>query len=440
MHKVVYWFLLCLGLLIGLLGAGADYIFPGASPGLNAPQLLLIAFGLILAFGARLLRRSGAPRRLTRAIRKHGVQVIVITLITFLCLEILLGLIGAPTYYPTERSEEPLDLAPWWTCDDLGCRLVYEAVAAECASGSMDDRRCIVNRQGFADDEDFVFDASLEGRFRILVLGDSFTHGFHADPGKSYVETVEKTLPEIALWNAAIGATGTSQAVATFAGLAPIFRPHLTVLGFYVNDFADNLFPADNIALYLDSNGDMNFIRRYVLDSVGDPVPVPLTASQAAFARAGRLPIPHEFERRVGNTRLGSLLLSLKERLESLLIPKDSDPRHELETERTRAYLQALRRQAQSHDSQLLAVLIDQRQDAAAPLMRFTDAIELMLELGIPYLDTTRFIQAPDDYFGLTDGHWNNSGHQKVGMRLSQCIERFMASGNLGDCSDVVLP
>ena len=440
MRNLVFWFLLVLGLLIALFGVGVDYIMPGASPGLNLPQLLIIVFGLILAFGARQLRRNSVPRWLTTGIRKNGVRVLVITLITLLCLEIVLSLIGMPTYYPTEQSEELLELAPWWTCDELGCRFVYEAVVAECASGNFADRRCIVNKQGFADDEDFVIDASLDGRFRILFLGDSFTHGFYASVGKSYVETVEKTIPESAVWNAGIGGTGTNQAVATFSGLGPIFRPHLTVLGFYVNDFADNLFPADNIAWYLNSDGTVNFIRHYILDPVGNPVRVPLTVSQAAFARAGRLPIPDEFERRVGNTWLGSLLLSLKVRLETLLMPKDADPRFELAIERTRAYLDALQRQAESHDSELLVVMIDERQDAIAPLMRFTAAIELMHELRIPYLDTTRFIQAPDDYSKFPNAHWNNSGHQKVGMRLSKCIEAFMASGNLADCSHVVLP
>ena len=84
--------------------------------------------------------------------------------------------------------------------------------------------------------------------------------------------------------------------------------------------------------------------------------------------------------------------------------------------------------------------MIDERADAIAPLMRFAAAIELMHELRIPYLDTTRFIQAPDDYAAFPNVHWNNSGHQKVGMRLGKCIEAFMASGNLADCDEAVLP
>ena len=438
-RNLVFSFLLVLGLLVALFGLGVDYIMPGASPGLNAPQLLIIVFGLSLAFVARQWRRYGVPRTLTSLNRKLGVRALVLALFTFLCLELALSLFGMPTYYPTERSEELLDLVPWWTCDELGCRFVYEAVVAECESGNFQDRRCIVNKQGFADDEDFVSDAALAGQFRILFLGDSFTHGFYASVGKSYVETVEKTIPESAVWNAGIGATGTNQAVATFSGIGPIFQPHLTVLGFYVNDFADNLFPADNIAWYLNSDGTVNFIRRYILDPVGNPVGVPLTVSQAAFVRAGRLPIPDELERRLGNTRLGSLLLSLKERLETLLEPTGADARFELAIERTRAYLDELLRQVELHDSELLVVMIDERQDAIAPLLRFTAAIELMHELRIPYMDTTRFIQAPDDYAAFPNAHWNNSGHQKVGMRLSNCIKAFMASGNLADCDQLVL-
>lgn len=440
LQKLGFWILLALGMLIALFGVGVDYIVPGANPGLNLPQILIIAFGLALALCALLLRRQGLYRRLRSSARKNGLRVIAISLITLLCLEIALGLAAFPTWYPSETSEELLELAPWWACDKLGCRFVYEAILEECASGNFADRRCIVNRQGFADDEDFVVDALVEGRFRLLFLGDSFTQGFHASVGSSYVETVERSLPAITVWNAGINGTGTNQAAATFASLGPLFQPHLTVLGFYVNDFDDNLFPADNIALYLDADGSVNFIRHYVLGPSGDPIRVSLTVSQAAYARAGRLPIPNYFERGVGNTRLGSLLLSLRERIESLQTSREVDPRFELAKKRTRESLQSLQQQVDSLESELLVLLIDERQDAAEPLKRFGDAVELMRELGLPYLDTSPFVQTPDDFYGVSNSHWNSAGHEKVGLRLSQCIEAFMYGGSLADCGDVVLP
>ena len=38
------------------------------------------------------------------------------------------------------------------------------------------------------------------------------------------------------------------------------------------------------------------------------------------------------------------------------------------------------------------------------------------------------------------DVHWNNAGHQKVGALLADCIEIFVASGNLDECEHVAMP
>ena len=73
-------------------------------------------------------------------------------------------------------------------------------------------------------------------------------------------------------------------------------------------------------------------------------------------------------------------------------------------------------------------------------MMRFETAIELLRELGIPYLDASPFIQLPDDYMPLPDVHWNNAGHQKVGMLLSECIGVLIEGGELADCENVTIP
>ena len=38
------------GLLIALLGIGIDHLLPGASPGVNLPQLLIVGSGLLLSW------------------------------------------------------------------------------------------------------------------------------------------------------------------------------------------------------------------------------------------------------------------------------------------------------------------------------------------------------------------------------------------------------
>ena len=55
--RIVWRVLFLLGLLISLFGIAVDFILPGASPGLNLPQILIIAAGLLIALGAFLSRR-----------------------------------------------------------------------------------------------------------------------------------------------------------------------------------------------------------------------------------------------------------------------------------------------------------------------------------------------------------------------------------------------
>ena len=57
--------LFALGILIALFGVGIDYVLPGTSPGVNLPQLLVIAAGLALSLGAHQLRREEVRRKLS---------------------------------------------------------------------------------------------------------------------------------------------------------------------------------------------------------------------------------------------------------------------------------------------------------------------------------------------------------------------------------------
>lgn len=64
MTRLFFNLLIIIGLLIALFGIAVDAIMPGASPGLNLPQALIIAFGAALAVLAFRQRKVGFPRRL----------------------------------------------------------------------------------------------------------------------------------------------------------------------------------------------------------------------------------------------------------------------------------------------------------------------------------------------------------------------------------------
>ena len=439
MSRIVSTLMILAGMLLALFGIGADHLLPGASPGYSLPQIMVFACGSLLATGGIRWRRTGIPSLPKTIARKHGARIVAVSLVTLLLLEIILTVLGKPTYYPAEISNEPLDIVPWWACDEQGCRYVPDAVERACANGELQGRYCVVNEQGYADRKDFTI-APPPGAYKILFLGDSFTFGMTADLGKSYVETVERLLPDAVVWNAAIPATGTNQAAATFAVLGPLLRPQLTILGFYMNDFRDNRFPAGCRHRRVLDDGTVVGVGICYIDRYGNLIRAPWTEATLQLARAGRLPPPNEAVRRIGNTRLGSLLLSLKDWLESLLDSGEYRSTLPHEIEETRAYLHALKDQAAAVDSQLLVLLIDVRSDLGLYPGRFEIAHELIQELDLPFIDTRPFIHTPDDFAPLPDDHWNNRGHQKIGALLSECVEKLIAGGALANCENVQLP
>ena len=150
MSKHSLTLLTILGILIAVFGIGVDYLLPGASPGFNLPQLLIVAVGLTLTVAAFQLRRETFRRRLSSARSKSVAIAAFIALLTLFVLEIVLTLWGIPTYFPTEVTRLDLKPVSWWSCDELGCRYQYDAATAACLSGEVSGRTCIVNRQGFA--------------------------------------------------------------------------------------------------------------------------------------------------------------------------------------------------------------------------------------------------------------------------------------------------
>ena len=93
------------------------------------------------------------------------------------------------------------------------------------------------------------------------MLGDSFTQGYSADIGKSYVETLEAAFLEAIVWNTALAGTGTNRAVTMYERFAPRLNPQLSVLGFVMNDFRDNVESHHGWLKLQDSDGQLHFVR-----------------------------------------------------------------------------------------------------------------------------------------------------------------------------------
>ena len=426
---------MALGAALALFGVGIDYIFANASPGLGLPQLAIVAAGLSLALGAFHLRK---PSRRQLVTRRALAKALAIALLTLLALEVALTVAGLPTNHPAQADPVALQPAPWWQCDETGCRFEYEAARAACARGEISGRNCVVNRQGYSDSGDFALDGAPAERQRILVLGDSFTQGYTADIGHAFVEVMEAALPEAIIWNAAITGNGTQESLAAFKRLAPILQPQLTVLGFYMNDFLDNLLPVGGGWL-MATTADGNLVaRRYrAVDRWGNSFYHKYDAGMLlALSAGGRKPPPNDFEWTIGKTRLGSLALSALDRL-AILTYASPHPR---QVEATRRLLRQLRDAASDLGSRLLALVIPYPDDLKQPGDKALAAQRLLDELGIAYLPLHAAMSADMYHDPLVDPHWNNAGHAKVGALLTDCARAYFVSGSFVDCAHVVLP
>lgn len=348
----------------------------------------------------------------------------------------MLTVAGLPTYYPAHLPVEDVSVSPWWRCDAPGCHYVYDAVMAACESGELAGRPCQVNRQGFPDADDFHAAASQQGEPRILILGDSFAFGMKADIGKSFVETLEAAMPDSLIWNAAVPGVGTNQAIATFNVYGSMLRPQVTLLAFFTNDFDDNLLPIDSWLNAVSADGKAINVRKYSVDESENAIELDLRSMKLLTVFGKALP-ENELEYRLGSTRLGTIALRL---IDSLEADSTQHERFDRRKDITRAFLQELRDLVSESDSAFLVMLIPGPEDITNPGLRYTIAAHLLSELGIPYLEPRSMLDRAADYAPPPDIHWSNSGHQKVGALLSECIKSILKHASPTDCEHIVLP
>ena len=358
-HRLVRWSLRLLpaiGILLALFGVALDWL-PGANPGLGAPQLTLIIVGIALS----LVSIALSSRPLTDALRKNLKSCLAVAAVTLAALELLLTAIGMPTWFPPDVPRTFLQPAPWWTCDAAGCHYVKSEVIKACERGELSGRRCIINRQGFHDTQDFDAVNAADARQRILVLGDSFAFGGSAALGKSFVEAVEADYPAALVWNTGIPGAGAPQAIASYQAFSPLLRPQLAIFGFYMNDFDDNMLPIDSYFMGVDAAGKTLAIRQYQETTTGE---ARMLARQSdLYYRWHRVDPPtNDLHRVIGETRLGTLLLRFVDAISQWLDNADGG-RLERQATATRVLLRELSALTARDGVDLLLLLIPAKED-----------------------------------------------------------------------------
>ena len=101
-----------------------------------------------------------------------------------------------------------------------------------------------IREQGLRDARDFPY-AKPAGTLRVLALGDSHTQGYEVRQEATYAAVLERYLKgkgrKAEVLNAGVSGYSTAEAAAYLENEGHRYQPDVVVLGFYANDFEDNL-------------------------------------------------------------------------------------------------------------------------------------------------------------------------------------------------------
>lgn len=104
--------------------------------------------------------------------------------------------------------------------------------------------RFVTNSRGFRDAREFAY-AKPEGTLRVLSLGDSHTQGYEVRQEATFSAVLERYLAHrgvrAEVINAGVSGYSTAEALAFLENEGYRYQPDVVVLGFYANDFEDNV-------------------------------------------------------------------------------------------------------------------------------------------------------------------------------------------------------
>lgn len=106
------------------------------------------------------------------------------------------------------------------------------------------------NSMGLRDDE---IGAKQAARVRILALGDSFTWGWGAAQGEEWISVVQDVLNQdagkdsVECINGGVNAYGTENELELLRQIGPQISPDVVLVGFFANDYTDNVLGATGV-------------------------------------------------------------------------------------------------------------------------------------------------------------------------------------------------
>lgn len=104
--------------------------------------------------------------------------------------------------------------------------------------------RFTTNKQGFRSHKDFEY-KKPDGTLRVLSLGDSHTQGYEVDDHCTFSAIIETYLQRrgrnVEVMNAGVSGFSTAEELALLENGGIKYAPDFVVLGFFANDFQDNI-------------------------------------------------------------------------------------------------------------------------------------------------------------------------------------------------------
>lgn len=303
-------------------------------------------------------------------------------------------------------------LAEWWEREGAwGPRILPERYRGNWA----------VNAAGYPDRDEFTAEAAAMRPRRVLLLGDSFTHGAGASVyEKSFAAILDRELGEkTVVWNVAVSGTGQRQDLAALKAFFPALEPQLVVLSFCLNDFQDNEYPLGSHYVF----ANKKWVRAYALGKDGPPrLLSPEKAYRRAFGTTGSVRDVVYASRIVTLAVNGVQSLQRGDGGEARL--DDVVPATwRVDTQRL---FWEIQRYVESRGASLRVMIVPFREDLAAQGRSYQKALEITAELGLEVWEVMPLLEV-GDYAPKPDTHWNDAGHGKVGHFLADEIEALYA-------------
>jgi lysophospholipase L1-like esterase len=272
------------------------------------------------------------------------------------------------------------------------------------------DVRITTNSAGMRGQREYTLEKPAGVR-RILILGDSFSHGYGVEDAEVVSVLLEDMLNQRAqgrkyeVINLSVSGFGQAEELITYRARGRQYVPDIVILFFFENDIGNN---AISRLFELTPQGTVRPSGRAFLPGV--------RTREVLYAIAPtRWLFEHSEAWNLIRNRLSALVQNSMMREQGLERFNDTSPKA---LALTRALLQLLLSEIRADNAEPIVMAIPNKRTMATNLPFSDSEIKAM---GASLLDGRSFLTEQDYY--NRDSHWRASGHRKTAGRLAEMID-----------------